>query len=135
VRLLFIVTIFLGSALLFLAQPMAAKMILPKFGGSPAVWTTSVLFFQLLLLAGYWLAHRLSKLGGGRLGSLVLVAGIAIALSSSVGALDRGAGRISVPESNEVVGVVWMLFSLIGLAFLALSTFITYLGDRSINIY
>jgi hypothetical protein len=61
VRLLFIVTIFLGSALLFLAQPMAAKMILPRFGGSPAVWTTSVLFFQLLLLAGYWVTYWFYK--------------------------------------------------------------------------
>ena len=40
---------------------MAAKMILPRFGGSPAVWTTSVLFFQVLLLGGYWFTYWLQK--------------------------------------------------------------------------
>lgn len=56
-RPLYTATIFLGSALLFLVQPLAAKSLLPVFGGSPAVWTTSVLFFQALLLAGYAYAH------------------------------------------------------------------------------
>lgn len=54
--------VFLGSFLLFQVQPMISKMILPWFGGSPAVWTTCMLFFQLLLLGGYayadWLARR-----------------------------------------------------------------------------
>jgi hypothetical protein len=50
-------TIFLSAFLLFQVQPLIAKMILPWFGGSAAVWTACVLFFQLLLLFGYLYAH------------------------------------------------------------------------------
>lgn len=53
--------IFLGAFLLFQAQPMLAKAILPWFGGAPAVWTTCLLFFQTLLLGGYLYAHLLSS--------------------------------------------------------------------------
>ncbi len=54
--------IFFGAFLLFLVQPIVGKMILPWFGGTPAVWTTCMLFFQLLLLAGYAYAAGLSRL-------------------------------------------------------------------------
>src|SRR4051812_49422956 len=54
-------TIFLSSFLLFLVQPLIARLILPWFGGSAAVWTTCMLFFQALLLAGYAYAHWLVK--------------------------------------------------------------------------
>ena len=50
-------TIFLSSFLLFLVQPLIARQILPWFGGTAAVWTTCMLFFQMLLLAGYAYAH------------------------------------------------------------------------------
>ncbi|MGO9454012.1 MAG: hypothetical protein ACLQDV_23615, partial [Candidatus Binataceae bacterium] len=50
-------TIFVGAFLLFQVEPMLAKYILPWFGGTPAVWTTCLLFFQILLLAGYAYAH------------------------------------------------------------------------------
>src|SRR5437879_10381479 len=59
-------TIFLSSFLLFLVQPLIARLILPWFGGSAAVWTTCMLFFQVLLLGGYAYAHALNaKLRGG----------------------------------------------------------------------
>src|SRR5258708_2839476 len=54
-------TIFLSSFLLFLVQPLVARLILPWFGGSAAVWTTCMLFFQVLLLAGYAYAHFLTR--------------------------------------------------------------------------
>src|SRR5688572_17946422 len=54
---LFTLTSFLAAALLFLVQPMVGRMVLPAFGGSPQVWTTSMLFFQVALLAGYGYAH------------------------------------------------------------------------------
>ena len=54
-------TIFVSAFLLFQVQPIISKMILPWFGGSPAVWTTCVLFFQLVLLAGYAYAHLLIR--------------------------------------------------------------------------
>ncbi len=54
-------TILLSALLLFQVQPLVSKAILPWFGGSPAVWTTSMLFFQAVLLAGYCYAHLTSK--------------------------------------------------------------------------
>ena len=54
---LFSAASFTGAALVFMVQPMVAKMILPRLGGSPAVWNTSMVFFQALLLAGYSYAH------------------------------------------------------------------------------
>lgn len=53
-------TIFLSAFLLFLVQPLLGKFILPWFGGSPAVWTTCMLVFQVLLFAGYAYAHLLN---------------------------------------------------------------------------
>jgi hypothetical protein len=54
---LFAVTAFLSSALVFIVEPMFAKMVLPLLGGTPAVWNTCVVFFQAALLAGYAYAH------------------------------------------------------------------------------
>src|SRR2546423_3821947 len=50
-------TIFVSAFLLFQIQPMISKAILPWFGGTPAVWTICLLFFQSLLFAGYAYAH------------------------------------------------------------------------------
>jgi hypothetical protein len=54
---LFALTSFLTAALLFVVQPLVGRMVLPAFGGSPQVWTTAMLFFQLALLAGYGYTH------------------------------------------------------------------------------
>jgi len=54
---LFAATIFISAFLLFQVEPILAKYILPWFGGAPAVWTTCLLFFQILLLGGYAYAH------------------------------------------------------------------------------
>ena len=59
-------TVFLGSFLLFQIQPLIGKYILPWYGGSPAVWTTCMLFFQVALLAGYGYAYLSSRLSGKR---------------------------------------------------------------------
>ncbi len=76
---LFAITIFLSALLLFLIQPLAARWLLPYYGGGAAVWTACMLFFQLMLLAGYsyahWLTHRLSLQQQRTVhGSLVLLA-------------------------------------------------------------
>src|SRR5208283_589934 len=63
---MFSVTMFLSAALLFLMEPMFAKMALPLLGGSTAVWTTCIAFFQVTLLAGYAYAHASAKLLGKR---------------------------------------------------------------------
>ena len=59
---LFALNIFISAFLLFQIQPMIGKVILPWFGGAPTVWTTAMLFFQIMLTGGYayayWLAQR-----------------------------------------------------------------------------
>src|ERR1700745_2962239 len=59
VVLLFAPTIFLSAFLLFCCEPMVGKMMLPYLGGAASVWITCLLFFQLMLLAGYGYAHAL----------------------------------------------------------------------------
>jgi hypothetical protein len=63
---LFASALFVSAALLFSLQPMVSKMLLPHFGGAPAVWITAMCFFQALLLAGYSYAHLLCRLRLGR---------------------------------------------------------------------
>ncbi len=63
----FALTIFTSAFLLFQVQPLLSKQILPWFGGSPAVWTTAMLFFQILLCLGYLYAHALARLPSRRL--------------------------------------------------------------------
>jgi len=59
--LLFASTIFAGAFLLFQVQPIMGKHILPWYGGSPGVWTTCLLVFQVLLFGGYAYAHALNR--------------------------------------------------------------------------
>lgn len=67
-------TLLLSAALLFSVQPMFSKMILPLLGGTPQVWNTAMLFFQMSLLAGYAYAHGTTRLLGIRLQALVHLA-------------------------------------------------------------
>ncbi|MEA3195706.1 MAG: hypothetical protein QOD26_4039 [Betaproteobacteria bacterium] len=81
--MIYAATIFLSSFLLFLVQPLIARLILPWFGGSAAVWTTCMLFFQVMLLAGYAYAHFLTrKLAANKLErivhTLLLIAALAL---------------------------------------------------------
>ena len=78
--MIYAATIFLSSFLLFLVQPLIARLILPWFGGSAAVWTTCMLFFQVVLLAGYAYAHALGKVAGRRqpiVHTILLIAALA----------------------------------------------------------
>src|SRR5687767_12356067 len=65
-RPLFLTTVIVGSFLLFLTQPMVARMALPRIGGAPAVWNSAMLVYQALLLAGYAYAHWISRLSPRR---------------------------------------------------------------------
>lgn len=60
---LFRITAFAGAFLYFVVQPMLARRLLPQLGGSPVVWNTALVFFQMLLLAGYAYAHATSRPG------------------------------------------------------------------------
>ena len=59
---LYAATLLVSALLLFWVQPLIAKMVLPLLGGAPAVWNTAMMFFQLMLLAGYGYAHLLTRL-------------------------------------------------------------------------
>lgn len=61
IRALFAVTLFVSAMLLFVVQPMIAKMVLPRLGGTPAVWNTCLVFFQTTLLLGYLYAHGVAR--------------------------------------------------------------------------
>ena len=84
-RMLFVATILTGSFLLFLVQPMIARMALPQLGGAPNVWNSAMLVYQALLLAGYAYAHRLSRLPLKRQASihiaLLLIAALTLPLT------------------------------------------------------
>lgn len=77
--LLFAVAIFTSASLVFVVQPMVAKLVLPMLGGSPSVWNTSMVFFQTALLAGYAYAHGLQKVNSIRAQVLTHVALLLIA--------------------------------------------------------
>src|SRR5262245_34135041 len=70
--------IFLSAALLFAVQPMFTKMVLPRLGGAPQVWSVAMVFFQAALLAGYGYAHALTRYAPGRK-SLFIQLGVMVA--------------------------------------------------------
>ncbi len=72
-RALFVLTILTGSFLLFLVQPMVARMALPRLGGAPNVWNSAMLVYQALLLGGYGYAHWLGGLPFRRQATIHLV--------------------------------------------------------------
>ncbi|MCB9845740.1 MAG: fused MFS/spermidine synthase [Phycisphaeraceae bacterium] len=117
---LFTLTIFLGAFLVFLVQPLVARLVLPSLGGSPEVWNTCMLFFQSLLLAGYGYAHVVTtRLRVGRQATVHL----AILLLPLV-VLPIGAPTW-FPTPNPHAPIPWllgMLLVVVGLPFFAVST-------------
>ena len=111
--------IFTGAFLLFLGQPLVGKYILPWYGGGPGVWTTCLLFFQGVLLAGYAYAHLLCTfLSPGRqaiLHGLLLVAALFF--------LPIAPGEAWRPRAGDdpVRSILFLLTATIGLPFVVLS--------------
>ncbi|QHO76360.1 hypothetical protein ACH79_30860 [Bradyrhizobium sp. CCBAU 051011] len=117
--LLYGLTLFVSALLLFSIQPMFAKMVLPKLGGAPAVWSVAMVFFQTTLLAGYAYAHVLNRLLGSRRAAmlhLALVGLTAMALPIAV------APGWSAPPPDGTALWLFGLFAIsIGLPFFTLS--------------
>ena len=114
------VTIFLSAFLLFLVQPMMAKMILPMLGGTPAVWNTCMLFYQTALLGGYGYVHFLSSRVAPNRQVLIHLMLLAVPLLMLPIALPAG-----WTPPDQISPVFWLLLMLtvaIGLPFLMLST-------------
>src|SRR5499433_3940889 len=83
---LYAATLFASALLLFVVQPMFAKMVLPRLGGAPSVWSVAMVFFQTALLMGYGYAHLISRtLPPGRAALVHLAALAAAALTLPIG--------------------------------------------------
>src|SRR5438105_12550949 len=112
--------IFLSAALLFAVQPLFAKMVLPRLGGSPSVWSVAMVFFQAVLLAGYAYAHALTSYLPGKRSMIVhLVVMVAATLFLPL-AIAPWWGR----PPADATAAIWLLglFTVsIGLPFFALS--------------
>ncbi|HEY5896775.1 MAG TPA: fused MFS/spermidine synthase [Burkholderiales bacterium] len=112
-------TIFLSSFLLFLVQPIIAKQILPWFGGSAGVWTTCLVFFQVVLLAGYGYVDWTTRLGARRQ-MFLHVALLAVSLAC----LPIIASSSWKPQGDEapILRILLLLVATIGLPYFLLST-------------
>ena len=116
-RALFVATILTGSFLLFLVQPMIARIALPRLGGAPAVWNSAMLVYQALLLGGYGYAHLLTRLAPRWQGRVHLAVLAAAALLLPIGLADR-----ALPDGAEPALWVPYLFAVsIGPLFFAVS--------------
>jgi hypothetical protein len=111
--------IFLSALLLFSVQPLFTKMVLPRLGGSPAVWSVAMVFFQSLLLAGYAYAHFLM-----RIKSRVIVVAIHLLLLVAAMAtlpLSVASGWSEPPTSAYAFWLLGLFAVSIGLPFFALA--------------
>jgi spermidine synthase len=118
--LVYTASIFTSAFLLFLVQPMVAKLGLPYFGGSPQVWNTCLLFFQVLLLGGYAYAHLSVRLLGARrqlLAHLVVIGLPLLVLPPMI-----AASAAPKPGVWPVPALLLALGGAVGLPFFALST-------------
>ena len=116
---LFAATMFLSALLLFSVQPMFAKMVLPRLGGSPSVWAVSMCFFQAVLLAGYCYAHLLNRWAPGRTAPLVHLGLLAVAaLALPIG---LPAAWTEPPEGDAYLWLIGALGVGVGLPFFAVS--------------
>ena len=118
--MLYALTIFASAFLLFLLQPIVAKEILPWFGGSAAVWTTCLVFFQSTLLLGYGYAdfsvRRLTPRAQAKLHMVLLVLSLAV-LPIIPGAFWRPTG-----QESPIWMILGLLTATIGLPYFVLST-------------
>lgn len=118
--ILYALTIFVSSFLLFLVQPLIAKQVLPWFGGTAAVWTTCLVFFQFALLAGYfysdWISRRLSPKRQVVLHlSLILVAVLLLPIIPDASWKPSG-------DEAPSLRIILLLSATIGLPYFLLST-------------
>lgn len=113
-------TIFVSAFLLFLVQPLIARQILPWFGGSAAVWTLCLVFFQVVLLLGYLYADRLSRWPlhiQGRVHAVLLLAACA-----TLPIIPAAMWKPMTGDADPSFGVLAALAATIGLPYLAVCT-------------
>ncbi len=117
--MLYASTIFVSAFLLFLVQPLIAKNILPWFGGTAAVWTICLVFFQFLLLAGYIYADRISRLAVRRQAMVHTVLVLAACLMLPI---IPDASWKPVSDGDPTLRILALLAVTIGLPYLVVCT-------------
>lgn len=122
--LVYAITIFISAFLLFQVQPMIAKIILPWFGGGAAVWSTCMMFFQIVLLLGYLYSHATTRYMKPKaqaiLHSTLLV--ISLGLLIILIQLPGSSGWKPIDEKTPLLRILILLGATIGLPYLMLST-------------
>jgi SAM-dependent methyltransferase len=113
-------TIFLSSFLLFMVQPLIARQILPWFGGTAAVWTTCMLFFQSLLLAGYAYAHASNAKLPAR--AQAILHSVLLALALLVLPIAPAAHWKPVGSEEPITAILLVLTATVGLPYLLLAS-------------
>jgi hypothetical protein len=120
--LLFASTILISAFLLFQVQPLISKYILPWFGGSPAVWTTCMLFFQLVLFAGYLYAHLLTRFFSPRAQGVIHLSLMALALAVIFPTVAPDSVWKPLDSSHPTARILALLSMTVGLPYFVLST-------------
>jgi hypothetical protein len=119
VLIVYTAAIFVSALLLFSVQPLFTKMVLPRLGGSPAVWSVAMVFFQSLLLAGYAYAHYLMQLRNRVFPVAVHLALLTIALLTLPLSIASGWGE--PPTSGYAFWLLGLFAMSMGLPFFALA--------------
>src|SRR5215217_592862 len=119
-QLLFTLAVFLSAALLFVVEPLFGKMVLPLLGGSPAVWTTCMLFFQGALLLGYLYAHLVPRWWSLRHHTVVHVLLLILCLVSLPISVAGTSGTFRFDHPNA--WLLWVLTISLGAPFTLLSS-------------
>jgi hypothetical protein len=119
VLVVYTAAIFVSALLLFSVQPLFTKMVLPRLGGSPAVWSVAMVFFQTLLLAGYAYAHLLMQIKNRKIAVAVHLLLLVLALSTLPLSIAGGFGE--PPTSGYAFWLLGLFAVSIGLPFFALA--------------
>lgn len=119
---LFSLTLFVSAFLLFCVQPMIARMVLPLLGGTPAVWTTCMVFFQALLLAGYAYAHIVTSKIQLRIQVLMQSALVLLPAVVLPFGIPADATRSLSATVNPTGWLLLLLLGVVGLPFFVVAT-------------
>ena len=113
-------TLFASAFLLFVCQPMVGKMVLPFLGGAAAVWTTCVLFFQVMLLAGYVYAHALGRVDDVR--KQILTHGVVLLLPIAFLPIQFAGASTESFFQHPSLQLLALLAASVGVPFFVIST-------------
>jgi len=119
VLVVYTAAIFVSALLLFSVQPLFTKMVLPRLGGSPAVWSVAMVFFQTLLLGGYAYAHMLMQIRNRAIPVVIHLVLLGVALATLPLSIANGWGE--PPTSGYAFWLLGLFAVSIGLPFFALA--------------